>query len=242
MNDEFYVGYVPRAPASLGRRMARLTVGLILVGLGVGSVLLVDQPPFADSKFEYGTTGEYYGIFEQHPYPTLHSGDRTYLLVAPGKHGLTVATDLQSKSVQLRGTLIQRGADRMLEVLPASVRPNESSSPAPSEQPVSLGTITLRGEIVDSKCYLGVMNPGNRKVHRDCAVRCISGGSPPAFTAADGAGNTRVLLLVGSDGRALNRELLALVGEPVEISGELVRSDSLLLLKTEPAKFRRLAE
>jgi hypothetical protein len=29
--------------------------------------------------------------------------------------------------------------------------------------------MTLTGEIVDSKCYLGVMNPGQGKVHRDCA-------------------------------------------------------------------------
>ena len=44
-----------------------------------------------------------------------------------------------------------------------------------------LDTFTLIGEIVDSKRYLGVMNPGNGKVHRDCAVRCLSGGIPPIF-------------------------------------------------------------
>ena len=32
---------------------------------------------------------------------------------------------------------------------------------------VDFGEVTLAGEIVDSKCYLGVMNPGNGKVHRD---------------------------------------------------------------------------
>jgi hypothetical protein len=38
--------------------------------------------------------------------------------------------------------------------------------------PKNLGEFDLVGEIVDSKCYLGNMNPGNGKVRRDCAVRC----------------------------------------------------------------------
>jgi hypothetical protein len=46
---------------------------------------------------------------------------------------------------------------------------------------VSLGTQTLIGEIVDSKCYLGVMNPGALIPHRACAIRCISGGIPPVL-------------------------------------------------------------
>jgi hypothetical protein len=70
-------------------------------------------------------------------------------------------------------------------------------------------------------------------------VRCISGGAPPAFVARDASGETRVLLMVGSDGRALNREVLPFVAEPLEISGELVRSGSHLILKAEPARFRR---
>jgi hypothetical protein len=84
-----------------------------------------------------------------------------------------------------------------------------------------------------------VMNPGNGKVHRDCAVRCISGGAPPAFVARDASGDTRTLLLVGPEGRALNREVLPFVAEPLEISGELVRSGSMLVLKVNLAQFRR---
>jgi len=44
--------------------------------------------------------------------------------------------------------------------------------------PKTWGEFDLVGEIVDSKCYFGNMNPGNGKVHRDCAVRCMSGGIP----------------------------------------------------------------
>ena len=36
-----------------------------------------------------------------------------------------------------------------------------------------LGPVELTGEIADSKCWLGVMNPGEGTVHRDCARRCL---------------------------------------------------------------------
>lgn len=107
---------------------------------------------------------------------------------------------------------------------------------------LDLGRVTLRGEIVDTKCYLGVMNPGERKVHRDCAVRCISGGLPPAFLARDPAGDAPVRLLVGDHGRALSKEVLPFIAEPLEISGVLVRTGSTLTLKADPARFRRIAE
>ena len=92
----------------------------------------------------------------------------------------------------------------------------------------TLGTVTLTGEIVDSKCYLGVMNPGQGKVHRDCAARCLSGGIPPIFITTDGR---EQFLLVGLDGRALGRDALReFVAESITIQGRvLARGDSQLL-------------
>lgn len=102
-----------------------------------------------------------------------------------------------------------------------------------------LGQVTLSGEIVDSKCYLGVMNPGSGKVHRDCAVRCISGGIPPAFSVKDAEGRPKILLLAGVDGRQLNREVLDFVAEPITIRGRLTRSGETYILWTEPSSFVR---
>jgi hypothetical protein len=238
MNSDFYVGYLPNVPPSLAKWLTRIVSAIVLGGLAIGALLILDQPPFAASKFEYGLYREYSGVIEEWPYPMLRTADTAYLLVAPGKHGFNEAFKLQGRSVHLQGALIARGPDHMLEVMPASLR-EISALPTPSTKPISLGAVRLRGEIVDSKCYLGVMNPGNGKVHRDCAVRCISGGAPPAFVARDASGETQVLLLVGSDGRALNREVLSFVAEPLEISGELVRSGSNLILKAEPSRLSR---
>lgn len=242
MNDDFYVGYLPKAPAKLGRIVARIAAGIVVAGCVAGTVLLLGQPPFAASKFGYGEYHDYDGTIEEWPYPILATENATFLLVAPGKHGLSDAVKgLQDKRVHLKGSLIERSPDRMLEVVPGSIVAG-TEPPSTPRRVMDLGRVTLRGEIVDSKCYLGVMNPGEHKVHRDCAVRCISGGVPPAFLVKDAAGDSRILLLVGSDGRALSREVLPFVAEPLEISGTLARSGTTLALKADPARFRRAAE
>jgi hypothetical protein len=243
MNDDFYVGYLRKAPAGLGKLVARIAAGIVLAGLVVSAVLILGQPQFAASKFEYGEYRDYAGVIEEWPCPILVTDDASFLLVAPGKHGLSdTVKGLQGKHVRLKGSLIERAPDRMIEVIPGSIAADARQSQLAARGVIDLGPVTLRGEIVDTKCYLGVMNPGEHKIHRDCAVRCISGGVPPAFLARDGAGDARVLLLVGDDGRALSKEVLPFVAEPLEISGVLVRTGSTLTLKADPARFRRITE
>jgi len=125
----------------------------------------------------------------------------------------------------------------MLELLPGSIRAIADSGS--SETRLELGEMTLTGEIVDSKCYLGVMNPGQGKVHRDCAARCISGGIPPAFIVRDTSGESQTLMLVGDDGRKLHRELLDYVAEPARISGRLSRVGSSLVFSADLRSLHR---
>ena len=126
----------------------------------------------------------------------------------------------------------------MIEIVPGSFVATRPRSRLRSESRVvaeraemretSLGAVQFTGEIVDSKCYFGVMNPGNGKVHRDCAARCISGGIPPAFLVRDAAGRTQTLLL-----GIWRREWLDHVAEPVTIRGRLARSAGRLMLYAE---------
>src|SRR5437870_13626118 len=113
----------------------------------------------------------------------------------------------------------------MLEVLPGSIAIGAQQSQAASRSTIALGPVTLRGEIVDSKCYLGVMNPGSGKVHRDCAVRCISGGIPPVFATNDFNGSPAILLLTDLHQKPLPKEtFLKLVAQPVRIHGSVVKT------------------
>ena len=127
----------------------------------------------------------------------------------------------------------------MVEIAPGSIAVIDTA-PAVQGTTRDLGTVTVTGEIVDSKCYLGVMNPGQGKVHRDCAARCLSGGIPPIFISTD---RHEQLLLVGLDGRALGRDALReFIAEPVQIQGELLETGSTQLLKIDPRTLRHIPD
>ena len=240
MND-FYVGYLPKAPSTLARFVRNVIIVLGLLAVTAALVLVVGQMPFASSAFEYGKLSSLEGIVVTQPFPTLlvarpgQVGQQDkysrYLLVAPGKHGAdALVAGFDSKQVRLQGQLIYREGGTMLEITPSSIALIDTA-PTIQETTRDLGTVTLTGEIVDSKCYLGVMNPGQGKVHRDCAARCLSGGIPPIFVTTDGR---EQFLLVGPDGRALGRDTLReFIAEPITIRGDLLRQGESQLLKID---------
>jgi hypothetical protein len=218
----FYVGYFPKAPRELARFVIRIVAGIFLLAIAICAVLVLAQAPFAAAKFEYGISRAYEGMVYSKPYPMLIAGGSQFLLVAPGKHGFSAPPDGRAK---LNATLIERGPDAMLEV--SQIERLSSSEEQLNE--VSLGSVDIAGEIVDSKCYLGVMNPGATKVHRDCATRCISGGVPPALVARDSMGAVQFILVTGID-------VLPYVAESVEVSGTLSRVGSKLILHAKGIK------
>jgi hypothetical protein len=249
MND-FYVGYLPKAPTALARFVRKVIIVLGLLAATAALVLAVGQMPFAGSTFEYGKQSSFEGLVVTRPFPTLlvarpaQVGQQDkysrYLLVAPGKHGADdLAAGFDGKQVRLQGQLIYREGGTMVEINPDSIAVIDTT-PTIQETTRDLGTVTVTGEIVDSKCYLGVMNPGQGKVHRDCAARCLSGGIPPIFVTTDGR---EQFLLIGLDGRALGRDALReFVAEPIQIRGEELQSGSTRLLKVDPGAFRHTRE
>jgi hypothetical protein len=237
---EFYIGYAPSPPKRVAQMVVRAVLGLTALVVPSALILVFAQHPFAKSTFEFQQYREFTGNIELEPYrallvarPGTNEFSR-YLLVAEGKHGADKEVEaLRGQKVMLRGSLIYRDGHTMIEVVTGSVK---AAGPAPITIPVAdLGHVALTGEIVDSKCYLGVMNPGRTKVHRECAARCISGGIPPALVTEDG-----LYLLTGADGTPLNREVIDFVGETVEVSGNLVRSGDTLILRANPTGFRRI--
>jgi hypothetical protein len=243
MND-FYIGYLPKAPSTLARFVRRLIVLLGLLGVAIALLLVAGQMPFANSAFEYGNKRTFEGVIDARPFPTLlvarpgevGSGDKhsQYLLVAPGKFGADdLVADFDKKEVRLQGQLIYRDGRTMIEVEPGSV--SQLGRPAPPHAPdIDLGAVTVTGEIVDSKCYLGVMNPGSGKVHRDCAARCISGGIPPIFVTLDGE---EQFLLAGPDGNAVAPDALReFVAEPITVTGEALQRGETRILRVDVRK------
>jgi hypothetical protein len=247
--NEFYVGYLPKAPAGISRRIRAVVIALITIAV-VGAITFVSvQRTFAPVMFEYGKQRNFEGIIERKPFPTLlvkrpdsaDSGSSHYLLVAEGKHGADdEVSAFEGKSVRLKGTLIYRGNQTMIEVVKDSIAVARSAEALPATAK-ALGVFELSGEIVDGKCYLGVMNPGSGKVHRDCAVRCLSGGVPILFATNDFRGEPAVLQLTDSNQKPLPKAtFLDHVGQPVRLKGTIVENGDTLIFEIEPSRITRL--
>ena len=242
--SEFYVGYLPKAPAGIARRIKTLIAIVLVLGAIAAIAFARVQKTFAPATFEYGKERTFEGVIETRPFPALvttgsgatDSQTKRYLLVATGKHGAdSQVQPYAGRTVHLRGTLIYRDNESMIELVKDSITLIADTREVPAPM-TNLGTITLTGEIVDSKCYLGVMNPGNGKVHRDCAVRCLSGGIPPIFATNDFRGVPAILLLTDATGRPLPKEaFLNLVAQPVQVRGNALQTGDTLLLEIEPS-------
>jgi hypothetical protein len=243
--NEFYVGYLPKAPPGIASRIWWAVSVLFLVAATGAIIFAMMQRTYSPSVFEFGQERTFEGIVDARPYPALlvtrpgaAAGQEPfsrYTLVAAGKHGaLDQVSAFAGKTVRLRGTLIYRDDQTMVELVRGSVSDLAEQNHR-RETVQNLGIFTLTGEIVDGKCNFGVMNPGNGKVHRDCAVRCLSGGIPPAFVTNNFNGRPTTLLLSAPDMQPLPKEaFLNRVAQPVSIRGNVTQLGETLLLEVKP--------
>lgn len=264
--DDFYVGYANRVPGGHLRVIRATVTGLLAMAALLASVFGWSQRTIGAGVFEYAAPRDFQGVLEMRPYPVLRvdapseSASAAYgfgfPVVYPGKDGgWDRLRPFGGFPVSLSGSLIYRGGQAMIEAEPGSLR--RVSPPANADRPSRglpgsadmparllgnlLGNMTLRGEIVDSKCYLGVMNPGNGKPHRSCASLCIRGGIPPALLV-QGQEGSALFLLVDADGGAVNARVLGMAGRTAEIAGRVVRYDDVLVLSADPAEYRLIGE
>ena len=247
--NEFYVGYLPKAPAGISRKVRAVVIAFMMITV-VGAITFASvQRTYAPVVFEYGKQRSFEGIIERKPFPTLlvkrpgpvDSGASHYLLVAEGKHGADdEVSGFEGKSVRLKGTLIYRGNQTMIEVVKGSTSLAGSAEALPAAAK-TLGMFELSGEIVDGKCYLGVMNPGSGKVHHDCAVRCLSGGVPVLFATNNFRGEHAVLQLADASQKPLPKAaFLDHVGQPVRVKGTVVENGDTLIFEIDPSGISQL--
>lgn len=258
--DDFYIGYLPQMPASY-RMPLRIAVVLIVVLLGGGAWIWVSsQKPFPIAKFELGKKITLKGIVFQSPIPAIRVvsgrdflGNQVYQtipLINFGKFGASgllmeyeqkIGQPLHEGELSLEGTLIYRDGKTLFELTSRSEAlkgfSNDLSGYDPQLQifsTVDLGEVALTGEIVDPKCYFGVMKPGEGKPHRACASLCIRGGIPPVYVTTDENGNHSYFLLLGKNGEMVNEKILDYVAVPSQIKGKVYQAGDWFLLYADP--------
>ena len=250
MDDEFFIGYSPPMPPRLALFVLRIVVGLAC-GVTVWAVTVAaGHVPLEGGIFEFGHPQRFSGTLVERPYPSLRldgddpSATAWLLLVAPGKHGAdALVLGWNGRHVTLTGTRIRRGAHTMIEVEPQSLVPVERSAPfvtaaAIRAERLGEGLVRVRGEIVDSKCFLGVMVPGSGKTHKDCASLCLRGGIPAALYVEDRAGRSAVMLLTGPTGERIGEQAVQLAGEAIDMIGTVERQGGWTMFRTDPATWR----
>jgi hypothetical protein len=254
--EPFFIGWQPEVPPKEGRMMRKLAVLILLLAPILGAVVVFSQKPFSEAVFEFGKISRIEGILYPNPVPMLRvkngSGqlgpetEKSLILLGAGKFGAQKALKKLSAmypddpgpwKVTIEGKLVYYDGKALLELSrdAASIVASQPADLLSGErESISLGHAKLEGEIIDPKCFFGVMKPGEGKVHRSCAVRCISGGIPPVFRVRNAAGESQYLLLTGVSGQPIHEAVLPFVGKPVSVEGEVARLDDWLILKTDP--------
>ena len=200
-----------RCRPGLSSFLFRASIALAALAVLVALALAAAQQPLGSGEYEFGVDRTLEGALRLQPVPSLwtvpEAGTRRPVRPAgraPGRRRQARPRGRGRRArrpeVRLTGRWIRRAGVELFEISRGEALGAEAGRGAGA---TPLGRVRLAGEIVDSKCWLGVMKPAEGKSHKDCAIRCISGGAPAALVARDGRGGAAVLLLVGEDGRPL---------------------------------------
>lgn len=243
--EEFYVGYQPKAPQRLAKWLrTRALIPAVFVALAVGAFAGA-QYRLSDASFAFGQTTNLTGYLVIDPYPALlvsnqsdASGKAVWQrvhLAGVGKHGATPDLNkFNNTMISIDGTLIQRDQESMLEVITDSVQIISDNPLSPPKLAASNArTIKLSGEIVDSKCHLGVMKPGEGIAHRACAIRCLHGGMPPLFVTGDADSPSRYILMTTANGELFDDRLMAFIGRSLTLTGELLQKNDAWFIQVD---------
>lgn len=239
--------------------MCRLALALVAAFIAISWLISRVQSDPGSGVWDTGVAREFVGRIRATPYPHIRilparQGDpiETLWLVEIGKFGGGQrAAAFDGRVVRLSGWLLERDGRRMLEMEPGDTIRLERSVGADQisglDEPriAPLGRVTLCGEIVDSKCFLGAMKPGEGKTHKECATLCIAGGIPPMFVTLDAFGRRDYYLVTdsegrGFEGRVLREAVLPHVADAVELTGELELHDGVSVLLIDPKDIHRL--
>ena len=232
--DSFFIGW-GETPKADRRFLLLASLGLLSAAAGGAALIASKQAPPGDGTWNPNDERDWAGQFVRAPYPMLRTRaidgtPRTAYLVSSNKRGVQHRLGTAADGpVIVHGSLLLRGANAMIAVADDNWMHPAVSDSAVGEglsgwQAVDGGEARYAGEILDSKCWFGAMQPGQGKPHKACAALCIQGGLPPVFCPEGLCGSgASAPLLTDAAGNPHGPDLIEFVADPVVASGRLVQ-------------------
>ncbi len=260
MKNEFYIGYIPKAPKGIAWFVIAFVVILFVVMGGVSYFLSTSHDHITNGTYEYGELTEVKGVIRMEPVPHIRiladsegKVGKNIMLIDFGKFGARTSVEKMQKKiganiseyeVTIRGTLVYQDGFTLMELTEKenALLSHEKLDNAIRYKvyPTTMINKTLTGEIVDAKCYFGSMKPAQSKPHRSCAILCISGGIPPVFVVQTPENTAEYYILKGLKGEDINEEVLDFVADATNIQGMVTELDEWNILYIDPQKIKRL--
>ncbi len=254
--ESFFIGWIGNIDSSTAKTLKRFVFPSILIAFMFLLSFILLQKKIANSEYKYNEVATYTGMVSNSPFPHIvftkgkdNFGNpqmEALPLVNAWKFGADQLIQNWCKKTTscvatIKGTIITRDGINAMELSDEenSFVQAKNNVDFRNITPQLIGDVKIIGEIIDPKCYLGAMNPGEGKPHRSCAIRCISGGIMPMITFNQ-SGKKEYAVLLGMKGEKINEKVLDYVAEPVEINGTLFKYANWQFIYIIPEKINRL--
>ena len=256
--DKFFIGWLGVLDVNTKNAVKRFVFPAMLIGFIFLFSFTLSQKKIANSAYRFNEVAEYTGVVSNIPFPHILFTKGKDIFGNPihevlplvnawkfGADSLIATWDKTNENgmVTIQGTIIIRDSVKAMELTR-----KENSFLAPKSQSINIkpviekiGEVTIKGEIIDPKCYLGAMNPGEGKPHRSCAIRCISGGIMPMIIYTEN-NQKKYAVLLGLNGEKINNQVLDFVAEPIEITGVLYKYENWNYVYINPNFIKRLKQ
>ena len=245
--DAFYVGYFP-TPARHRTAMILAMVIIVFWALCMSLIIVLAQRSPGTAIWDISNEETWTGFLLEDPYPMLITDQESLLVVNMGKRDARTALEpFYDSQVTISGYQLIRDGRRIIELSsPDSVRAADPQDTPPIVVP-ELEVLDDEpsihiGEVIDGKCFLGAMKPGDGFAHRSCAILCIKGGLPPMFAFEQRHEGTEIPLILIDHKAHFPEELHHFVACRVELLARRARMGTLPILLIEPDSIRVLED
>ncbi len=254
-NDDFYIGYLENTDRKTKATLKNFVIIGLLILIVIAITFAFTQNNFKNSTFELTTNTKIMGVYHEMPYPMLKvkTAENTFkniLLIGFGKYSANPflktirnqVPNLSGSMLSIEGNLIYYNGKTLLQITDdEKITLVEKTNPQRLPETKTLvNDMELKGEIIDPKCYFGVMKPGKGKIHRSCAVLCISGGIPPVLATTDKNNISEYYLITDIKGKPIHKNILPHVGKPSILKGTVVQLEDWYQLRIDTKNIKDL--